>query len=240
MNTLESLPGGMTLETGPGVFALSTDTMVLADFVRLTKGASVCDLGCGSGALMLLLCARQRDCQVTGVELQPEACTLAARNIARNGLEDRARLVRGDLRDPALSLPAGQFTHVVSNPPYFPSSTLPSPDPARAAARAESACTLEDLCRAAARLLRWGGTCSVVYRTERLCDLVCTLRTSGLEPKRLRLVRHRPDAPARVLLLEARRGGRPGLTLEPDLLLYHADGTPTTDCRRIYHQEGGL
>ena len=240
MNTLESLPGGMTLETGPGAFALSTDTMVLADFVRLTRGASVCDLGCGGGALMLLLCARQADLDVTGVELQPEACALARRNIARNCLGDRARLVAGDLRDPDLPLPAGRFTHVVSNPPYFPASTLPSPDPARAAARGETVCTLEELCRAAARLLRWGGTCSVVYRTERLCDLVCALRAAGLEPKRLRLVRHRPEAPARLLLLEAKRGGRAGLALEPDLVLHQADGTPTADCRRIYHQEGGL
>jgi tRNA1Val (adenine37-N6)-methyltransferase len=240
MNTFESLPGGITLQTGPGAFALSTDSMVLADFVRLPRNATVCDLGCGSGALMLLLCAKRPDCTVTGVEVQPGACALAAQNITNNHLEHRARLVSGDLRQTEVLLPAGSFTQVVANPPYFPTSIPMAPSPARAAARGETACSLENLCRAAAWLLRWGGTFSLVYRPERLCDLVCALRAAGLEPKRLRFVRHSPSKSVSLLLLEAKRGGKPGLQLEPDLLLHDADGQPTADYRRIYHQEGDV
>ena len=240
MNTFETLPGGLILQTGPGAFALSTDTMVLADFVRLSRGASVCDLGCGGGALMLLLCARQPDCTVTGIELQPDACALAVQNIISNHLEHRARLVSGDLRQVKPLLTAGSFTQVMANPPYFPASIPMAPSPARAATRGETACSLEDLCQAAAWLLRWGGTFSLVYRPERLCDLVCALRASGLEPKRLRFVRHSPGKAVSLLLLEAKRGGKPGLKLEPELLLHHPDGTPTEDYRRIYHQEGAV
>ena len=98
MADLETLWGGLTLESAPGVFPLGTDSVLLADFVRLRPRARLCDLGTGSGALGLLLCARREDCTVTGVEIQPEACTLCRRNIARNGLEDRITVLEGDLR----------------------------------------------------------------------------------------------------------------------------------------------
>lgn len=235
---MEQLWGGVSLEDSDGVFALSTDTMVLSDFVRLRAGEAVCDLGCGSGALGLLLCRRDGRCRVTGVELQATACDAAARNIARSHLEDRCTVVRGDLRAIRELLPQNAFTHVVANPPYFPADVPASPEARRAAARSEQTCTLEELCAAASWLLRDGGRFSLVYRPERLCDLICTLRSHRLEPKRLQFVRHRPDAPVNLLLLEARAGGGAGLAYEPDLVLSDREGRPSAAFRRIYHLEG--
>lgn len=221
-----------------GGFPLGSDTMSLADFVRLRPGAAVCDLGCGGGALGLLLCAADPSCRVTGIELDSAACAAAAENFAQTSLNGRCTLIPGDLREIRSMLPAGAFSDAVSNPPYFPAASPVSPDSARAAARSELGCSLDTLCAAASWVLRNGGRFSLVYRAERLCGLVCALRRHRLEPKRLRPVRHSPGSPVKLLLLEARKGGKPGLTFEPELLFYGPDGNPTADSRRIYHEGG--
>lgn len=236
MKQYETLSGGLRLKTGG--FPLGSDTMALADFVRLRPNAGVCDLGCGCGALGLLLCAVDSSCRITGVELDETACAAALDNFAQPSLNGRCTLIPGDLREIRSLLPAGAFSDAVSNPPYFPAALPASPDPSRAAARSEVGCSLDTLCTAAAWALRNGGWFHLVYRAERLCSLVCTLRRHGLEPKRLRLMRHSPGSPVKLLLLAARKGGNPGLTFEPELLFYGPDGRPTRDYRRIYHEEG--
>ena len=120
---MDLLWGGLTFAPGRG-FPLSTDSMVLADFVRLPRAARVVDLGSGGGLLGLLLCGKAPDCTVTGVELQAEAHQAALDNIARNRL-DRLSSILGDLRQVRTLLPGGVFSSVVSNPPYF-SGGLPS------------------------------------------------------------------------------------------------------------------
>ena len=107
-----------------------------------------------------------------------------------------------------------------------------------AVARTEQCLTLAELCAAAAWLLPPGGRFALVHRAERLCDLMCALRAAGLEPKRLQPVRHNAESPVSLLLLEARRGGRPGLTLLPELLEYETDGTEREALRAARHAKG--
>lgn len=230
-------PGGplfLDAEQAP----LCTDSVLLADFVRPAGLERGVDLGCGSGILSLLLLARTTKLHMTGLELQPEAAALAAENMARNGLEERTQMLSGDIRAHRRLFAAGSFELAVSNPPYFPvgSGSL-SPDPARAAARGETDCTLPELCAAAAYLLRTGGRFCLVYRPERLSELFCRLSEAGLEPKRLRLVCPRPESAPSLVLVEARRGGKPGLVIEPPLALTDADGNESAEVKRIYHRE---
>ena len=212
---------------------MSTDSMVLADFVRLPRAARVADLGSGGGLLGLLLCGKAPDCIVTGIELQAEAHQAALDNIARNRL-DRLSSILGDLRQVRSLLPGGAFSCVVSNPPYF-SGGLPSTGIAGPQARQERTCTLSDVYEAAAWLLRFGGDFFLVHRPERLAYLMALGRQWRLEPKRMQLVRHKADAPASLVLLQCRRGAKPGLCLLPDLVLFHSDGSPTSRYREIYH-----
>ena len=225
---MEYIADHYTLDLGPG-FPLSTDSMVLADFVRLPKNAAVLDLGSGCGTLGLLLCARDRSCTVTGIELQEAAHTAAVENIARNGLEGRLSSICRDLRD--MPVAPGSFQVCVSNPPYFSGGAAHSKNPT---ARQEDTCTPKDLFAAASRALRWGGDFFLVHKPERLAELAFEASSHGLEPKRLRLVRHRPDAPVSLILLSCRRGGKPGLQWE-ELCLFNAAGEPTEDYKRIYH-----
>ena len=217
-------------------FRLGTDAMVLADFASIPPGAAVCDLCAGTGAVGLLLLARDRSVRVTAVELQEAACAILRRTAAENDLGPRLTVLCADLREHRTALPHGGFRHVVCNPPYDPVSAGAAPEnPAAAIARTEVCCTLTDAVTAARWLLQTGGSLDLVHRPERLTDVLTALRAAGLEPKRLRLVRHRADKQPSLVLIRAVLGGRPGLAVEPDCVLYEADGAPSADYRRIYH-----
>ena len=195
-----------TLSWPDGVFPLGSDALALGEFATVRRGWRVCDLGTGSGALLLLLARRAPGLTLSAIERDPLAAQTARDNLAQNNLT--GEVITGDLRNRLL--PAGQFDLVVSNPPYFSLGSGGSGGPTRS----EEHCALEELCAAAARLVRNGGRFSLCHRPERLTEVVCTLRASGLEPKRLKLVSHGPGHPPALLLVEGVRQGRPGLTIE--------------------------
>ena len=228
-------PGGLRFVYDDALFPPGTDSFLLSSLPRLRPGLRVCDLGCGTGLLSLLLLQRQRELRVTGLELQAEAVRLARRAAEENGLEDRFAVCQGNLRDHRSLFPGGSFDLVICNPPYYPSgSGRMARDAQRRDARAETSCSLEDVCQAAAWLLRWGGSFCLVHKPERLADLCCILRGCGLEAKRLRFVCKAAGSAPSLILLESRRGGRPVLTVEAPLILQDAGGAPTAELDAIY------
>ena len=196
-----------TLRWPDGVFPLGGDTLALGEFATVRKNWRACDLGTGSGALLLLLKRREVTLSLTGVELDPLSASTAQRNLVENGLT--GEILHADLR--TAPLPAGQFDLVVSNPPYFPLHSGPS----GGSARSEEECTLDELCACAARLVRNGGRFALCHRPERLTDLMCTLRAHDLEPKRMKLLAHSPAHAPSTVLLECVKQGRPGLEILP-------------------------
>lgn len=217
---------------------VTTDSVLLADFAAVRGGEKGADLGCGSGLLMMLLLRRESDLHMAGLEIQPEALRLAEENLRINGLLERAELVCGDLRETVKRLPNGGFDFVISNPPYFPpeSGRMP-PDGARETARGETALKLPELCAAASRLCRSGGRIFLCHRPERLVSLLQEMRAHHLEPKRIRFVHHHLHAPASLLLLEGRKDGKPGLSVEAPFLIRGEDGAETEEYRRICHRD---
>lgn len=227
-------PDGPEFRQSPH-FPLGTDSVLLADFARISQYRLGADLGCGSGAISLLLLCLDARVSMTGVELLPEAADIARENMARNGLADRCRIMTGDIRNYKTDFPAGCFDFAVSNPPYFTAGSgyLPS-DAGRASARAEDTCSLAELCSAAAYLVRTGGAFFMVHRPERLSEIFCAMSARGIEPKRLRMVQHAAGTAPNLVLIEGRRGGRPGLKIEAPLILREGDGE-SAEARRIYH-----
>ena len=205
---------GLRLRIPEGEVPLVADSLLLADFLTLPPRARVADLGAGCGTLGVLLCARDPSCTVAGIELRPEACRAAQENVRINGLEERLTVLEGDVRRIRTLLPAGDFSCVIANPPYFPVGSGKAGRNS-AVARTEQCLTLAELCAATAWLLPPGGRFALVHRAERLCDLLCALRACGLEPKRLKAVAHGPGHPPSCVLVEGVRQGRPGLEWIP-------------------------
>ena len=211
-------PGGPVFYFDTELFPPTTDSFALGYFARPKRSDIVCDLGSGAGLLGTLLLAREASLRLVNVEQNTDALALARRTFSENNWT--AEFHGGDLRKTDVLPDAGTIDYAISNPPYFKSGSGKSAGgTARQNAREETQCTLSELCAAAERVLRWGGSFALVYRPERLTDLLCELRGHGMEPKRLRFVVQRPDAPPTLVLAEARRGGKPGIQIEPPLII---------------------
>lgn len=196
-----------TLSWPEGVFPLGEDALALGEFATVKPGWRVCDLGTGSGALLLLLARRTERLSLTGVERDEISARTAAGNLHRNGLD--GEILWEDFRETALK--AGSFDLVISNPPYFSTERGKS----GGGFRSEESGTLDEWCAAAARLVKNGGRFALCHRPERLAELMNTLSRVGLEPKRLQFCAHSPDHPPYLVLLECVRQGKPGLEVLP-------------------------
>ena len=226
---MEYLQNGFALDIPQGCFPLSTDSILLSDFVKLPHNATVLDLGSGCGTLGLLLCAKDGSCTVTGLELDETAHAAALENIRRNQLQTRMNSLCADLRHAELT--PGSYTCCVSNPPYFSGGEASAATPL---ARREDRCNPAELFAAAAKALKYGGDLFLVHKPERLAQLCACAAEVGLEPKRLRLIRHKEGGPVSLILLSCRKGGKSGLVWE-EKILHHADGSPTDYYNELYH-----
>ncbi len=209
--------GGLTLWQDSGEFRLGRDSLLLSAFPALHPGDRVCDLGCGVGSLLIALAARQPHLVLDGVELRPAAAELCRSNLAENQLSGTVGTGCLTCRHP--ELPWGSYELVVANPPYFPAGQgKVSPDPAKRMARTEGEYTLSAACEAAGRLCKNGGRFALCLPPARLAELMVCLRAAGLEPKRLQPVQVAANTPPNLILLEAGKGGKPGLQMLPVLI----------------------
>lgn len=201
-------------------YGFTTDTLLLADFSMPTRGESCADFGTGCGTIPLLWAAGGKPGPVWGVEIQEEAARMARESVEESGLADRVTILQGDLREIRTLLPHQSLDLVACNPPYQAVGAGPrSPSTARALAREENTLSLEELAEAARFVLRHGGRLCLCQRVQRLAEAMVVFHQAGLEPKRLRLVQQRMEKAPYLFLLECRRGGRPGMEVEPVLLL---------------------
>lgn len=190
----------------PPAFPLGGDSLALGRFATVKKGWRVCDLGTGSGVLLLLLAERQLDLKLMGIELESHSAQLAQYNLTQNGL--KGQILQGDFREKLL--PAGQFDLIISNPPYF---SLQS-GAVKNGARSEKEGSLQELCQSASRLVKNGGRFALVHRPERLVDVFVAMRSVNIEPKRMKFLAHSPQHTPSAVVVEGVRQGRPGLSIE--------------------------
>lgn len=236
-NFVELWAGGPTFAQSEH-FKLGTDSILLADFVNPGSYRRGIDLGCGSGILPLLLLNRTEKLHMTGLEINSAACEYAVANLEHNRFGGRGEIICGDIKNHRKLFSSGEFDLIVANPPYFAEgSGYSSPKVERANAREEKSCSLDDICKAASFLCKTGGVFCLVHRAERLSEVFCKLSSTGLEPKRLRTVSHTASSEPSLVLIEARRGGKPGLKIMPPLFLRNSDGSETDEVLKIYHRE---
>ncbi len=229
---------GFVMEQDKRYLKLGTDAMLLSEFAGVKARDTVCDLGCGTGAVSILLAARHEHIKVHGVEIVEGAAKLCEKNAKHNNIEDRFKVHNIDLKDVRGEFAAGSFGAVVSNPPFMQADGgLRTEKEELLCARMEICCTIDDVCAAASYLLKFGGSFSVVYRPSRLADLFSAMEKHNLAPKRLRLVQDTVAAEPSLVLVEARKGGGSGIKLLPTLIIKNPDGSETDETRAIYRRK---
>ncbi len=226
---------GLKLIQRPDAFRFGTDSVLLADFAAPRKNDRAIDLGCGTGAVALLMAGHQPALAVDGVEIQPEIADMARRSVLLNDLDDRVRVFEGDMRDSWRALGAGRYTLAVCNPPYGRSgAALESRSETKRLARHEGDLTPDDIARAAAMLLKNGGRFCAIYPAPRAYELMRAMDGAGIAPKRVRTVHGVAGRAPKFILLEGVRQGGEGLHWLPPLVLRDEDGTFTEEWHRIY------
>lgn len=227
--------GGLRVIQRADAFRFGTDAVLLADFAAPRRHDRVCDLGTGTGIIPLLLYARENTISADAVEIQPDMADMAARSMAMNGLNEKIRVLPGDLRSIRTLLPHARYDLVTCNPPYGKAGgTLLNPDASKRLARHEESCAIEDVACAAAWLLQNGGRLCCVFPAARMIELNDAMRKYRMAPKRIRMVHSRVEKAAHLCLMEGMLDARPGLIIEPPLVIYDENNAYTPELRRIY------
>lgn len=216
-------------------FCFGMDAVLLSGFAKIKKDEHVLDMGTGTGIIPVLLKSKTPGEHFTGLEIQEECAEMAQRSVAYNNLEQDIDIVCGDIKEAAEIFGAASFHAVTSNPPYMIGQHgLQNPYMAKAIARHEILCTLEDVVSQAAKVLKDRGRFYMVHRPFRLVEIFQVLTRYKLEPKRMQLVYPFKDREPNMVLIEALKGGNSRITVEKPLIVYEKPGVYTEEILKIY------
>lgn len=216
-------------------FCFGMDAVLLSGFAAVKPGEKALDLGTGTGIIPILLEAKTEGKHFTGLEIQEEMAEMASRSVKLNGLEEKIDIITGDIKEAGRIFGGASFDVVTTNPPYMNDSHgLKNPELPKAIARHEVLCTLDDVVREGARVLRPGGRFYMVHRPHRLIEIITALTRYRLEPKRMKMVHPFVDKEANMVLIEAVRGGRSMIKVEKPLIVYKEPGVYTDEIYDIY------
>lgn len=229
---------GYRIIQSPGRFCFGMDAVLLSSFAKVKTGERALDLGTGTGILPILLEAKNKGDFYTGLEIQEESADMARRSVQYNHLEDKVRIVTGDIREAAALFGAASFHVITVNPPYMIGDHgMKNENEAKYIARHEVLCTLEDVLRESGKLLGNKGRFYMVHRPFRLAEILSGMSRHRIEPKRMRLVHPYIDKEPNMVLLEGVKGAHPRMTVEPPLVVYNKDGTYTEELLELYGLE---
>lgn len=226
--------GGIKVVQDAEGYRFSIDAIILAHHIRPQSTDAVLDLGTGCGIIPIILAYRKSNVRIIGVEIQEGLAETAENNIRLNRMEDRIAIYHKDLKELKEDVLPESIDIVCSNPPYRKTgSGRINPNLQRAIARHEMKADLGDILQTSAFFLKKSGRFIVIYPAERLTDLTCGMRKYSLEPKLLRAVYSYPDSEAKLMILEGRKGGRPGMKIDRPLTIYNRDGSYTNEVRAM-------
>ena len=194
-----------------------TDALLLAGYIS-GKYKSALEIGGGTGIISMLLLTRGKADRAMAVEVQDEFASLIEKNASLNGLSDRLSVALSDIRD---YRPDEEYDLIFTNPPYMKTDSGKANQlDKKNIARHEVFGDICDFTHSAKRLLKFGGTFAVVYRPDRLTDLISAMRESKLEPKRMTFVHADTESESSMVLVEAKAGGKSGMILTRPLIIY--------------------
>lgn len=216
-------------------FCFGMDAVLLSGFAKVKKDEVALDLGTGTGIIPILLEAKTEGKHFTGLEIQQESADMARRSVAINKLENKIDIVHGDIKEASALFGAASFDVVTSNPPYMTDQHgLKNPDLPKAIARHELLCSLEDVIREAAKVLKPNGRFYLVHRPFRLVEIMSVLTKYKLEPKRMRMVHPFVDKEPNMVLIECMKGGKSRIKIEAPLIVYKEPNVYMDEIYDIY------
>lgn len=209
----------------PGKFCFGMDAVLLANFARVKEKERVLDLGTGTGIIPILLTAKTKGQSFVGLEIQEESADMARRSVQHNCLEEKVEIVTGDIKEAAEIFGPVSFDVITVNPPYMIGQHgIANASDTKAIARHEVLCTLDDVLRESAKMLKPKGRFYMVHRPFRLAEILSKMVAVGIEPKRMRMVHPFIDKEPNMVLIEGLRGGNSRMTVEPPLVVYKEVG----------------
>lgn len=216
-------------------FCFGMDAVLLSGFAVVKEGERVLDLGTGTGIIPILLEAKTEGKYFCGLEIQEESVDMAQRSVCLNNLQEKIDIVAGDIKVASKVFGGATFDVVTSNPPYMNDNHgLKNPELPKAIARHEVLCSLEDVIREGAKILKPGGRFYMVHRPHRLVEIINTFTKYKLEPKRIKMVHPYVDKEANMVLIEAVRGGKSMVKVEKPIIVYSEPGVYTQEIYDIY------
>ena len=212
-----------------------TDAFLLYAYLRKKRRACAADLGSGTGIISLLAANRSKFERIYAIEVQKSFSELIVRNVELNALQDSVSVLACDVRELSVKDIGREVDVVFSNPPYMTTTSgFHNEHSEKFIARHEVMGNIGDFCAAAKRILKFGGSCYVVYRPDRIVDLMQSLRSNQLEPKRMTYVYNSPNHAPSLVLLEAKKGAAPGLFVTKPFIMTDCDGNETQELKEIY------
>lgn len=214
-------------------YLFSADSVLLANLAKIGKDDTVLDLGSGSGVMSILVSVKKGAKKVVGVEIDSCTADMSRRSVKMNHLDDKIQIVTGDVKDVKALLTAGSFDKAICNPPYFGGDDGLEKTSLRAVARKQGDCILNDFVFAASYALKNGGDFFIVYKADRLVELVTTLHQNGLEPKHITYVYPKLSKGVDTVIISAKKGGKLGLQ-SSTLILMDEEGKYTEKVKELY------
>jgi tRNA1Val (adenine37-N6)-methyltransferase len=217
-------------------YRFSIDAVLLAWHTGPRPGDTVLDLGTGCGIIPMILAYRYPQIRVYGIEVQTDLADIARLNIEENNMDDRIFIMCMDMKTLNHDITSGPVDLVVCNPPFRKArSGRINPDQQRAVARHEIKTTLHDVIKTAHGMLRTSGRLVIVYSAERTTDVLSQMRAIGIEPKWIRMIHSGENTNAKLILIEGKKGARPGLKIGPALIIYRENGTYSDEVEKMFN-----
>ena len=214
-------------------YCFTSDSVLLANFVKTKKSDTVVELCAGSGVVSILACSKNNYKTITAVELQPTLASLAERNFCINNIQN-SKVICGRLQDCPSILGSEIADVVFCNPPFFKKELLTAENEERAIARKELCLNLPELVECCTKLLKFGGNLFMVHQTERMAEIFSVLEKYKIQPKEVQLVQPKKDKSSNIFLVRATKGGKSGLKFLPTLIMYDQNGNESKELQEIY------
>ncbi|WP_291259864.1 methyltransferase [Fusobacterium sp.] len=198
-------------------FRFSVDAVILSDFFLPSKSGKILDIGTGNGVIPILLYAKDKGKDITGIDIQEENVLLAKKNVTLNSLDEYIKIIGCDIKDYSMG---NSFDYIVSNPPYMKVDGKKQNDlTSKAIARHEIKLNLLELVKSAKKLLKPRGSFTFVHQSYRFTEIAKVLEECGFSLKRVRFVYFSKEKNSNLVLIEAWKGKKAQLEIMPPLFL---------------------